>query len=55
MVEALEDQARVVALDDERLDRGAALVAVEGRPDDDQLGALAGGDEEKPESSTTNI
>ena len=44
LVEALEDQPRVVALDDERLDRRAAPGAVERRPHDDQVGAVAGGD-----------
>ena len=40
----IELHARVRALDHERLDRGAALVAVERRPHDDEVGALAGGD-----------
>jgi len=41
VLEPVEVQAGVVALDDERLDRGATLGAVEGRPDDDQVGAVA--------------
>ena len=44
MLEPVELQPGVVAFDDERLDRRAALRAIERRPDDDQLRALAGGD-----------
>ncbi len=44
VLEAVELQAGVGAFDDERLDRGAALGAVERGPDDDEVGALAGGD-----------
>ena len=46
VLEPLEDQPRVVALDHERLDRRAPLLAVERGPDHDQLGAVAGGDED---------
>ena len=44
VLEPIELQARVRALDDERLDRRAALLGVEARPDDDEVGPLAGGD-----------
>ncbi len=46
MLEPVELQARVVALDDERPDRRPAHGAVERGPDDDQVGAVAGGDED---------
>jgi hypothetical protein len=46
VLEAVELQPRVVALDDERPDRPAALLAVERGPHDDEFGALAGGDED---------
>ena len=46
VLEAIELQAGVVALDHERLDCGAALVAVKRGPDHDQLGAVTGGHED---------
>ena len=46
VLESIEDQTRVVALDHERLDRGAALLAIERGPDHDQLGPVAGGHED---------
>ena len=46
VLEPVELQPGVVALDHERLDRGAALAAVERGPHHDQLGAVARGDED---------
>jgi hypothetical protein len=46
VLQSLELEPRVVALDDERLDRLAALAAVKRGPHHDQLGAIAGGDED---------
>jgi hypothetical protein len=40
VLEPVQLQAGVVALDDEGLDRRPALGSVEGRPDDDQVGAV---------------
>src|SRR6185437_2446789 len=46
VLEPVELEAWVVTLDHEALDGGPALLAVKRRPDDDQLGAVARGDED---------
>ena len=46
VLEPLELETGVGALDHERLDRRPPLGPVERRPDDDQLGSVAGGDED---------
>ena len=43
VLDAQQLEARVRAVDHERLDRRAALARVERRPDHDHVGALAGG------------
>ena len=46
VLEPVELQAGVVALDHERLDRGTSLLGIERRPHHDQVGAVTGGDED---------